>query len=500
MAAEPGSDFRWGALLRASKPKRIILPDGTAKVIEESTDRQDLELIHYIRDNNMGVIVDSYKDVASAWQPGAKRPRYKHALVDLAAGYIDGIACLAVDRLTRRRDQVGPILNAMEEMGGRLFFLWDELDTASDAPDTELRLHELVARAEREAERTSRRYKLVAQHRARKGLHHPSGARPYGHTMDRRHLVEEEAGMLLLAAKAVDQGKAVGAIATEWTDLGIPTIGGGTVWHHKVLTRVLVDARMIGKREYEGALIDIEYMPPILPEELWRGVRRKLLENRPKRGRGESRELTNIALCGICNLPLISQIDRAGPVYLCKKRPSQPGACGGIVILVSNLDAKVDADVVAFLNDKQRANALLDQRRLKTQEMAAIDARYAELEDNKLALEQAAFNPPQGVKRLPVERYWQLRTEIEAEQEHLQRRRIVNRDAQPLREALRQEALRQEWTVEQWRGRSLEWRRAVIRLVVERIEVMRKVGHGGAEKGQYGAVHNPDRIKVKLAG
>jgi hypothetical protein len=27
----------------------------------------------------MGVIVESYKDVASAWQPGAKRPRYKHA-------------------------------------------------------------------------------------------------------------------------------------------------------------------------------------------------------------------------------------------------------------------------------------------------------------------------------------------------------------------------------------------------------------------------------------
>ena len=144
MAAEPGPDFRWGALLRASKPKRVILHDGTVKVIEESTDRQDLELIHHIRDNNMGVIVDSYKDVASAWRPGAKRPRYKHALVDLTAGYIDGIACLAVDRLTRRRDQVRPILNAMEEMGGRLFFLWDELDTASDDPDTELRLHELV--------------------------------------------------------------------------------------------------------------------------------------------------------------------------------------------------------------------------------------------------------------------------------------------------------------------------------------------------------------------
>jgi hypothetical protein len=87
------------------------------------------------------------------------------------------------------------------------------------------------------------------------------------------------------------------------------------------------------------------------------------------------------------------------------------------------------------------------------------------------------------------------RTEIEREQEQLQRRRYVNRDAHPLREALGQ-----EWTIEEWESRPLEWRRTVIQLVVERIEVTRKIGHGGAEKGHLGAVHNPDRIRVKLAG
>ena len=201
--AEPGPTFRWGALLRASKPHRVVLPDGSVKVVQESTDRQDLELLAHIREHNMGIVVDSYQDVASAWLPGAKRPRYEHALVDLAAGRIDGIACLAVDRLTRRSDQVRPILNAMQEMGGRLFFLWDELDTASDDPDAELCLHELARRAEREAERTSKRYKLVAKHRAQKGLHHASNHRPYGHAMDRRSLVDEEAAGLLQAAKAV---------------------------------------------------------------------------------------------------------------------------------------------------------------------------------------------------------------------------------------------------------------------------------------------------------
>jgi DNA invertase Pin-like site-specific DNA recombinase len=497
MVAEPGPNFRWGVVLRKSKLKRTMNQFGQIELVVESMDHQELEVVSHIRDNNMGIIVETYKDVASGWSPTAKRPRYKHALVDLSSGWIDGIAVLAVDRLTRRTNQVRPILNALEEMGGRLFALWDELDTAYNDPEhnTELRLHELVERAEREARRTSRRYKMLAEHRARKGLHHPGNMRPYGHTRDCRQLVDVEAEMLFQAAKAMDQGKAVWAIVEDWTQRGVPTVGGKGRWHAKVLRRMLLSPRMVGKREYEGAFIDIEYMPPILPEELWRRVRKKLLESPHKRGRGESRELTNIALCGICDLPLISGSDRAGPMYLCKRRPSQPGACGGIFILVSNLDAKVDEEIVAFLNDKQRAQALLDQHGLETPEIAAVDARYAELEDNKLALERAAFNPPQGVRRLPTERYWELRTEIEREQETLQRKRIVNRDTQPLREALRE-----EWTVQEWGSRPLEWRRAIIRLVVERIEVMRKMGHGGAEKGHLGAVHNPDRVKVKLSG
>src|SRR5215216_1675103 len=126
--------------------------------------------------------------------------------------------------------------------------------------------------------------------------------------------------------------------------------------------------------------------------------------------------------------------------------------------------------------------------------MAAIDARYAELEDDKLALERAAFRPPQGVKRLPLDSYWQLRTEIELEQGQLQRRRVVNRDAQPLREALGREC-----TIEDWEAQAMEWRRAVVKLVAERIEVT-PVARRGAEKGHLGAVHDPERIKIKLAG
>jgi site-specific DNA recombinase len=502
MAAEPGPDFRWGVVLRRSRYSRVVTPQGEALLFEESTDRQELEVVWQIRDHNMGVVVDVYRDIASGWKPGAPRPRFQHALVDLAAGKIDGIAVLNIDRLTRRKDQVRPILNALEEMGGRLFSLEDELDTADDSPDsnTELRLHELVARAEREARRTSERMKLMAKHRARKGLPQPSSSarsshmRPFGHTADWRGLVPPEAELLHEAATRLDAGQALYTICTDWTARQIPTPRGKALWRSANLRATLLSPRMVGKREYDGTLIDMPDVPAILPEALWRRVCERLAPRGNRVGRRETRELSNIALCGICGLPLIGDTDKATLVYVCKKRPAEPRACSGINARAGLVDARVAEEVVAFLNDRRRVEALLAQHRLDGPEMAAIDARYAELEDNKLALEEAAFNPPAGVKRLPRERYWELRTEIEQEQERLQRRRVVNREAEPLRAALKQ-----TWTVESWRAKPLEYRRAIIRLVTERIEVAPDPLRGGARKGQLGGTFDPERVRVKFA-
>ena len=444
----------------------------------------------------MGVIVQSYKDIASGWKPGASRPRFKHALVDLASGTIDGIAVMNIDRLTRRKDQVRPILNALEEMGGRLLSLEDDLDTADPDPesDTERRLHELVERAEREARRTSERMKLMAKHRARKGLHQPGSKRPFGHTLDWYNLVPHEAELVNEAALRVARGEATFTIARDWTARGIPTATGKTLWRHGVLRDMLLSARMVGKRDYEGALFDLPDVPAILPEHLWRQVCENLAPRKTRPGRREPRQLSNIAVCGLCGLTVIGGSDDGALTYECKKRPAEPGACGGITIRAARVDARVNEEVVEFLNDKRRAEALLQQHRLNGSEMDAIDARYAELQDNKMTLEEAAFNPPAGVKRLPRERYWELRTQIEREQERLQRRRVVNREAEPLRAALKQ-----PWTDEGWRAKPVEYRRAILKLVTERIEIARDVRHGGGRKGHLGGQFDPDRIKIKFA-
>jgi len=275
MAAEPGPDFRWGVLLRRSKYSRKVGANGEVILFEESTGRQELEVVWHIRNNNMGVIVEVYKDIASAWKPGAQRPRFRNALADLAAGKIDGIAVLNIDRLTRRKDQVRPVLNALEEMGGRS----SRSKTNQIQPTTipiailSYALHELVARAEREARRTSERMRLMARHRARRGLHQNGSRRPYGHTADWRSLVPHEAEVLNEAARRVVAGEAVFTIARDFTARAIPTATGKTTWQHDVLRQMLLNARMVGKREYDDALIDVDYMPAILPEDLWQRVR-----------------------------------------------------------------------------------------------------------------------------------------------------------------------------------------------------------------------------------
>jgi site-specific DNA recombinase len=494
MAAEPGPGFRWGVLLRKSKPREKLVDGVKVFEFENSMDAHELELVQHLRSNRMGVIVETYKEIASAYKRGAARPRYKHALSDLEAGTIDGIAVLAVDRLTRRRDQTRPILNALEQMGGRLFALWDELDTASDDPDTELRLHKLVARAEREAERTAKRYKLAAQHRARKGLPQRGGLRPFGHTLDWSGLVPDEAELIHEAAQMIVAGKSPLYVSNLWNERGVPTVGPSGRWHHTVIRQMFHSARLVGKREHDGAIFELEGVPPILPEALWREVLAKLSPAYRTMGRRESRQCSNIALCSVCSLPLASNVEAGRPTYVCKKRPSVPGACGSVSISGSRLDDRVNRELVAFLQDKERAQALLDTHKMAGPEMDAIDARFAELEDNKLALERAAFNPPQGVKRLPTESYWELRTEIEREQEQLQRRRVVNREAQPLKDALKH-----DWTIEAWLTKPVEYRRTIIKLVCERIEVTKAPMKGGGVKGTQGPHFDPTRVKITFA-
>jgi hypothetical protein len=69
---------------------------------------------------------------------------------------------------------------------------------------------------------------------------------------------------------------------------------------------------------------------------------------------------------------------------------------------------------------------------------------------------------------------------------------VVNREAEPLRAALKQ-----TWTEETWRAQALEYRRAILRIACERIEVRR--AKDNYAKGRVGNAFDPTRVRVKFA-
>jgi DNA invertase Pin-like site-specific DNA recombinase len=482
--AEPGPSFKWGAVLRASKPRRVVLPDGTVQFVVESTDRQDLELLEHIRNNKMGVVVESYADVASAWMPGAKRPRYRSALHDLEAGKIHGIACVAVDRLTRRRDRVRPILNAMEAMGGRLFFLWDGLDTASDDPDTELKLHTLVARAEQEAERTSRRYKQVAQHRARQRKISGGGTRPFGHDKTWAKLVGSEADAIRDAAKRVLDGKGVYSIVQDWNAHG-PKPVKAKQWTTQVLTGILLEHRLVAKRDYYGDVFDLDGVPPILDLQTWERVCAKLGAPKEAKAPRVYRLLSGLATCGRCTVALRGgRNSRANkPIYVCPPKGRGQGSCGSLCVNSDPVDEIVSERVVKWLSDKRNVNNLLGLY-VNNTEAEASRLRIGEL--NEYLVELSILHKKRKIRLAEYEARWD---ETVAERAEHQQRVAINREAALLLETLSFDDVASEWA-----SRSQEWKRNILNLCTKCI-VVEPVGKTAGASAQ-GFTFTNDRVRV----
>jgi site-specific DNA recombinase len=407
MRAEPGPGFRWGVLVRRSKYNIEITEDGENLKTEDSTRRQELAVTRHIKNNDMGVVVAVYKDIASAYNEDAKRREFENALLDLQAGRIDGIAVWKIDRLVRRTNQYRHVLDVLEESGGRLFSQQEGIDTAAEGTAkiiTNIVLNILVSLAEMESDNISVRLVLLAEERARQGKVHRGSKRPYGHTEDWTALVPEEARRLRGAAERIIEGETPTKITNDWNTRGIPTVMGRP-WLPDTLKNILLSPRMVAQREYGGTLFDLVDVPPILERETWERVCAKLDTVPLPRSKAVSRLLSGILICPNCRYTMSGNSSAKGdPRYACRKRPGKPDACGGTGALCTPVDAKVGAEVIAFLNDRESVSALLRQH-APGPELEALHQRQTELNESLLALDQA-LNPPPGVRRLPLDRDW----------------------------------------------------------------------------------------------
>jgi DNA invertase Pin-like site-specific DNA recombinase len=471
MTFEPGEDFPWGLWVRRSAYNRRETEDGEVELFEESTDRQEWILTEHIKRHKLGRIVGTYGEVKSAYQQGVKRRDFEDALDDLKAGRIGGIAAWRPDRLVRRMSQFDRVLAALEQSGGRLLCLSPMLIDTGDvehAPTTRLFLQFLVAVAEMESEAEGERISLMHAQRAKKGLVQPSSVRPFGHTDDWFGLVDSEVKILHEAGRRLLEGEAAFSVAADFTARAIPKPNGNTRWGSNVLRRMLLSPRMVGERQYGDKLYDLHGVPPIFEDrEEWERICAKLASRGKRSGPMETHLLSSIAQCGLCDRTLAYHTSgrKSSPAYVCRPRFEGDKACRKISVSAPHADDQVNALVVKFLADHDRVNALIRQH-ADGADLDAINARYAELQDAKLELEEDHYNPPPGVKRVERDRYLALRAAIEEEQEQLHRWKAVNREAALLAEVLTFEDAEKEWGT-----RGLHWRRSILKLICASIVI-----------------------------
>jgi site-specific DNA recombinase len=494
MRETPSPSFRWGAITRRSayNRKRVRGEDGVERVVlsEDSTGRQEDTIFSYVERNQLGIIVDVYPEIVSAYKKGAKRKEYENALEDLRSGHIDGIIVWKLDRLTRRRSQKRRIVSLLEECGGRLYSIVEGLDTADPEKEkiTEIALALYIGSAEDESASIGERVSLMYADRARKGLVWKAKSRGFGHAEDRKELVDEEVKLLHEAGERLVAGEPANAIAADWCERGITTPQGNP-WRGEVLRRALLQPRMIGKTDYMGERYTLVGVEPIFEEEDWERVCFAIKKRTHHSGPHEVHLLSNIAVCGICQVALTSSRPQGWKnAYVCKRRAGKGSACGKLSVIADYADERVNEEITAFLRDRERLEALFRQY-TQGPESDAIEARIMELTANKRRLGQA-LNPPPGVEPMDLDFYYEQVASIDAERAQWRQRKAVTREARFLSELLESEDPAREWTT-----RPLLWKRKLLGLVVKRIVVEPR---GKASPIPGVNVFDPERVRVEF--
>ncbi|WP_406272674.1 recombinase family protein [Streptomyces sp. NBC_00191] len=205
------------------------------------------------------VVVSTYTDNArSAFKPGAGRAGFDRLISDLRRGNtfdgtpVKGVVCVADDRLYRRAEDLARFVEALTCQPGRVYV---DQNGVRDPYTKEGLLQAVMSLEAATAETEIRGQRLRNWHwsRAMDGVPH-SGPRPFGRQEDRITLHPVEASLVRKAIEDRIGGKAIGAIAKEWCDLGVRGTRGGTP-NPQTVTQIITAPRVCGFRGNRGELL-----------------------------------------------------------------------------------------------------------------------------------------------------------------------------------------------------------------------------------------------------
>ena len=432
---------------------------------------------HALAERRGWPVAEVYVDDDRSAYSGRVRPHYRRMLDDIRAGSVDAVVVWHLDRLHRQPKELEEFFEVCD--AARLSAL------ASVTGDTDLATHDgrflariLGAVARKESDDKSRRITRKHLELAQAGKPTGGGSRPFGYRADRRTVDPTEAAVVREAAARIRAGDSLRAVASDWNERGVATVGGGQ-WTPHVLKRMLIGARLSAQREYKGEIVAPGHWQPILtPQET--AHLRAILGNPERLTRRTVRRYLlsgGLLRCGHCDAALVARPRTDGTRrYVCAKGPGLAG-CGRTAVLSEPVEELI-AEAVLFRLDTPELAAMLAGA-------AREDAETAAAQDS-LAADQAQLNElatAYGEKQITFPEYLSARkpieTRIEAGKRRLSR---LTRSAAIDQYVGQSDALRTSW-----RDLPLTRQRAIIAAVLDRAVVR------PARRGR--TTFDPDRIE-----
>lgn len=418
----------------------------------------------------VGLYVDN--DISASTRSRKKRPEYQRMLADARAGLFDYVLAYTTNRITRKPRENEDLIELAEQYGIRYEYVRSPSFDLNSAHGR-LIARVLAATDAGEAEATSERVARAAAQRAQAGKFH-GGGRPYGYEADGITIRESEARVLKDIVARLIAGESQVSVIRHLNSNGIPTADGNK-WTLGNLKRTLLKKRYIGVREHTTGDYKAEWPAILSPTEYELMTSRFQLTAQPwekSRPTGRRYLLSGITICGTCGAHMYGQArqrenGRVQRRYRCKglDNHAQIVGCGKVFRDAAALDEFVSECVLARFDSPEIAAALTPER-----ETGKADELVAELDRLNIRRRQLAA---QHALR-EIEDYDIMRATIMAEiqrvegelgkMQHADVRVLMPKD-QPLRRA--------------WDKAAMEWRRDIIKLVVDNIKVL--PGHPGSK-------------------
>lgn len=420
-------------------------------------------------------LVGEHVDNLSAFKEDVIRPDYVALCDRIEAGDVDVVVCYHRDRLWRQVTDQAAFVRTARRGGLKLVASVSEGDMDPSSPTDKFVATILAAHAEMSSEDTRRRVRRAALAMAEAGLPSGGGYRAFGFERDGITVVESEAALVREAvAELLDGGTLVG-IVNRWNAAGVTSTAGNR-WQRQSLRNLLLRPRIAGIRQHHGREIRGAVWPALVPEEEWRSLRKLLFSHR-----GDLRApialLAGIARCGKCGAPLGTEPPRlrtdgrrvVGRLYACRARAD--GGCRSLAIRANHLDDVVERRMFDALDTGLLEAALRRRERaLAAQDtQAVLDA----LDANKAALEELRHD---YYVRKTMTRSAFLQFEDQLMGQIATGERLIDAAEPGVDLRIFGPRFKRVWDA---KAEDLRWRRKVIRVVFQRIEVLPSPTRGG---------------------